>query len=135
MSDANEIIRFACKENPEAMAFCRSWVDFCHVIDDLWDKDKPLDLPELTGHLVHFILNVGSNKFYQAHVHRFESLIEQSVMAWIASEQVREKDSHTADVLKGFYHEVIFHAARICGGWRHGLDTAARYREYDFEAR
>lgn len=137
MTNRDEMIEFAAKGDKNASAFLRCWVDFCHLIDDIHDKDKPVETPQIVALMVNLILNIGGNPFYQAHRQRFESLIEQSASAWLSSNDWKndpdQRRVFAADVLKGYYHEVIFHAARLVGGWQHELETAQKYREYDFE--
>lgn len=138
MTKRDEMIQFAAKGDKNVEAFLHSWVDFCHLVDDIHDKDKPIETPKMVGTLVNLILNIGSNPFYQQYRQRFESLIEQSASSWLASNEWKNDSDQrrvfAADVLKSYYHEVIYHAARLVGGWQHELDTAQRFREYDFES-
>jgi hypothetical protein len=62
-----------------------------------------------------------ANSFYQAHSNFLMPLLIMSCNAWLDANkweksEVEVKKVHS-DVLKSFYHEVIFAVVYLCGGW------------------
>jgi len=139
----DEIIAMACKGNADAERFCRAWVTRCHELDDCHDRDKPNDAERMAAAFLAFDLELSSNAFFQAHRAQFIGLMVQSANAWLDSETKRKQaylirgdplsTYVEASVLKGFYHEVVFHCAFILGGWTHLRRITQECREYDLE--
>ena len=134
---ADEIIKLATKGNASAESFCRSWVTFCHLVDDLHDKDKAVSDDYLAGMLCAHTVELASNPFFQLHKEALIALMIQSANAWLDANRMRLAANPqlwvASDVLKGFYHEVVFHCAMIVGGWTHLRQVTQECREYDFE--
>lgn len=129
--NAVQIIKMATRGNVEAERFCQSWVAFCHTLDDCFDRDKPIDDSELARVFVAVILEVAGNTFFLTHKSMLVSLMVQSANAWVDSNH--SPNPTERDVLKGMWHEVIFHVAFIIGGWSHMRYVTAEGREYDYE--
>jgi hypothetical protein len=138
---ADEISKFVCKGNADAEQFCKSFVAYCHLLDDCVDRDKPCDAERVAREAIDFIVQLTSNPFFVAHKAQLMGLIIQSFRAWADSNlpkyngahEIKPETEHERDVIKGFYHEVVFHVAAILGGWEHLTEVTKRCREYDFE--
>lgn len=137
----DEISKFVCKGNADAERFCKSWVEYCHLLDDCVDQDKPLGAERVAGTGIKFILELSTNPFFQAHKAQLISLMIQGFRAWADSNASKYGNTSNVerccerDVLKGFYHEVVFHVAAVVGGWDHLREVTAMCRQYDFEPR
>lgn len=144
----DEIITLACKGNKDAERLCRAWVTRCHELDDCHDRDKPADAERMASAFLALDLELATNPFFQAHRAQLLGLMVQSANAWLDTGKERP-DWHSIShdewnareaVLKGFYHEVVFHCAFILGedgnglhGWRCLRRLTQECREYDFE--
>lgn len=154
-----QICRMAASGNKDAERFCVAWLEFCHLVDDCADRDKPIDDNRLARVFTNYTLELCGNPFFQAHKGQLVSLMVQGANAWVDSnratypksweetepgvmsgtysdeeKQLLPQRQAQRDVLKGFYHEVIFHVAFICGGWPHLRRVTSECREYDFES-
>lgn len=130
-----EICKMAANGNTEAEAFCLSWLDLVHLVDDCHDRDVPVDDNRLSATLVPFILTLSGNSFFLANKAMLVSLMVMSFNAWCDSNWLYHvKRKSEASVLKGFYHEVIYYVAFLCGGWQHLRSMTGERREYNFDA-
>lgn len=126
-----------CGDNAEAMRFGKTFVAFCHVLDDVIDRDKNLTDENLISTTLSMMLELTLNPFFVQNRMLLLPLIVQSFNAWLdantfeKSEDVKVRRS--ADTLKGFYHEVVFHLAYLTGGWNRLRIVTRKYREYDYD--
>lgn len=133
-------VRFAeevCKGDKSATQFCLIFVQWCHWIDDLIDKDK-LWLPQDTVRInLEALLLFSENEFFQRHKVKLMPMIISSFAAFADSNkwEKREKvqDRRAADILKSYYHEVVWQVAYLCGGWEHMRAVTARFRIFDYD--
>src|SRR3954469_3302533 len=116
--NAVQIIKMAADGNADAERFCKAWVGFCHVLDDCYDRDHPVSDSCLASVFVQIILEVSGNPFFLLHKPMLLSLMVQGANAWLDSNRPGITQAER-DVLKGFYHEVVFHVAFLVGGWSH----------------
>jgi hypothetical protein len=124
---AQDICTKASKGNPDALRFCAAWCQFCRVVDDWADRDRERTLEDVCARLMTFVIEVAGNPFFCAHKAQLIGLMIQSVNAWLDSEN---SAGAKRDVLKGFYHEVVYHVAFITGGWEALRELTAQAREY-----
>jgi len=133
----DQFLAFATKGNLDALRFCQVFVSFCHFLDDAVDQDKPINAEGAARASVQLVIELSANPFYQSHKGLLLGLIVNGCNAWVDSNILAASDDPrkrlTADVLKGFYHEVIYHTAFILGGWEHLREVTTGFRDYDFE--
>lgn len=127
----------ACCGNKDAANFCLWFVEWCHWIDDLIDKDK-LWLPADTVRVnLEALLAFTDNPFFQAHKQALMPIIVSAFAAFADSVKWEKRESvfdrRAADILKSYYHEVIWQVAFICGGWEHMRTVTAERRIFDYD--
>lgn len=122
--------------NTDAARFLQAFVAHCHVLDDVIDRDVPVDDERLIQSEIAMLLQIG-NPFVQKHVNLLLPLIINAYNAWLdANRMEKSADANVAraaDVVKGFYHEVCWQVAFICGGWQHMRAITREMREYDYD--
>lgn len=133
-----EQLQYVTKGNGAAADFLRVFIAHCHTLDDVIDGDKgPVTDERLIASEIEWLLALSGNVFFLQHRAFFVPLIVQAFNAWIDSNQWAKAEQHEkrigSDVLKGWYHEVVFHTAFLCGGWAHMREVTGKHREYDFE--
>lgn len=132
-----DFLAFACKGNPEAIRFCHAFVRFCHFLDDAVDRDKPVTSEDAARLGIQLVIECSVNPFYQANKSLLLGLIVQGFNAWVDSDALAASPDArvrvSADVIKGLYHEVVFHTAFLLGGWDHLREVTTGFRDYDFE--
>lgn len=130
-------IREICLGNQDAINFLVAFFDWVHWLDDVCDKEtEELTAKSIAEVNLTFLIAVSTNPFWLANSHRLLPIIIQATIAWVDSEKWKTqegKNKVAADVLKGYYHEVFWHAAFILGGWEHALAVTQRHRAYDYE--
>lgn len=130
-------IQLVTRGNEDAASFLRVFVAHCHMLDDIVDGDKPCDDERLMASETDWLLALTGNTFFLQHRALLVPLIVQGFNAWLDSNDwAQSTDSYkrlASDVLKGFYHEVVWQVAFLCGGWKHLRAVTTRAREYDFE--
>jgi hypothetical protein len=128
---ANEKCALAANGSHDAERFCVAWARFCHLLDDVIDKDNPVTDEDIARELVSFLANTITNKFVGQHRESLMSIMVQSANAWLDSNRMPAGGER--DVLKGMWHEVIWHVAYLTGGWQHMRFVTQTCREYDIE--
>ena len=126
-----QIITMAANGNPDAEAFARAWVAHCHLMDDAFDRDKPVTDERMGEVFAGLLVELSGSEFYRTHKPMLFSLMIVSVNAWI---DANKRTGPERAVLAGMYHEVIYCVAYICGGWRHLRHVSSECREYKMPA-
>lgn len=133
-----EVIDDVCAGHSAAADFCEVFVSWCHWIDDVVDADREWTAEALIQ-LNCFALprTLATNPFFQKHKASLLPLIVQGFAAYLDSELFRQRpgveDRRAAEVLKSFYHEVVWHIAYLLGGWDHSRAMTAKHREFDYD--
>ena len=124
------MVDIASGGNAAARDWLRAWYRFCHLLDDLVDRDTPAPVPAnvVAASMVDFVQQMSFNPFYGMHKAQLFGLVVQAANAWVDSEE----GAQPKDVLKGMWHEVVYHTAYITGGWT-ALRAVSAHREYDHE--
>lgn len=127
----------AANGNQHACAFLMAYVAYCHMLDDVVDKDKPVDDLRLVRESLGLIDELMLNPWVQDNRIVLWPLIVTGFNAWIdANAWERGNDpqkQRDADVVKGVYHELVWMTARLCGGLDHMRLVCAMHREYDHD--
>lgn len=130
-------IDFVTKGNKDAAAFLLAYITHCHLLDDFVDKDKPVDAEGLVEIQANFTMQMAGNAFFSANRAMLVPLMLTAYAAWLDSNQMAESGSSevrlASDVLKGYYHEVVWFSAFLLGGWAHYRTVTTRFREYDYD--
>jgi hypothetical protein len=119
-----------------ARQFVWAYYAFIHVIDDLFDRDVPLDAGTVALAFINYTETVAANPFFQAHRDFLLGLMRAGVLAWADSEEWRARpdvrEKLAAEVIKSSYQEVLWAVAGLCGGLVHQRVMTSKYREYDW---
>jgi hypothetical protein len=134
-----ELLKLIANGNADAERFLVVFIAHCHALDDRIDGDKPLTDEALIRDEVMWTLTLSNNPWFLQNRPVLLPIIIQGYNAWLDSNLLAKSaspgDVVASDVVKGFYHEVVWHAAFLCGGWDRMREITRQYREYDFEAR
>ena len=128
----SEIIKMAANGNPYAESFCAAWVRFAHTLDDAVDRDKPPSDELVSAHITGMLVEVMRNPFARDYGAALSALMVQASNAWVDSNRMDGPEKH---VVKGMWHEVVFHVAFLTGGWKHLKKVTSACREYDFDVK
>lgn len=131
-----EEAKLITKGNEHASNFIGAFVLFCHLLDDIVDKDKEVSDQRLVREILVFLESLVCNPWVRDNSCLLWPLIVTSSNAWLDSNRLRKGragEQIQADVLKGMYHEVVWFTAYLCGGQQHMQEMTTRFREYDFE--
>jgi hypothetical protein len=93
-----------------AIAFLQQFGDFCEVIDDLWDQDKPVTKDDLTRVLFVAMTEMPLNPFFDRFKGQLVPVMVTGINAWLDAntlEQGSENDKVFAYVLRDWYAELI----------------------------
>ena len=134
-AEAKKIVTFAAFNNAGAAAYLEALIDYVHLVDDLHDRDNPEagEAEHIAGILARWNHELLFNPFVAANRERLAALMEQALSCWVDSHSLPRGQERAADVIKGQYHEIVFHVARLTGGWSHKRECERMFRDYDFE--
>lgn len=125
------------KGNADAAAFLLAYVAYCHLLDDVVDKDKPVTDKRLVTESLALFDEMILNPWFQENRIVLWPTIVCGFNAWLdANAWERSEDQQKrrdADVVKGVYHETVWLAARLCGGLEHMRAVCEAHREYDHD--
>jgi hypothetical protein len=96
--------------DPDAIAFIVQFFDFCEVIDDLWDGDKPVTKNDLTRILFVVLTEMPLNPFFNHFKQQLVPVMITGINAWLDAnelEQGGENDKVFSYVLRDWYAELI----------------------------
>jgi hypothetical protein len=132
-----QFIEELCLGNETAQSFLWSFFKWSAWMDDVADQEADIS-PRAVGLVnMEFVAVVAGNPFFQQNREALLALMVQGMAAWVDSNEwaKRENIEHrvSADVLKGYYHEIFWHVAALCGGLEHMLAMTAKHRAFDFE--
>lgn len=123
-------------QNSAAAVFLVDYVAFCHLLDDVVDKDVPVDDERLVKESLNLIVDLMQNEWVRQHSNQLLPLIISGFNAWPDSNRmaINRETAIQSDVVKGIYHEIVYVTAYLCGGHDH-MRTISQQRKYDMEAR
>jgi hypothetical protein len=93
-----------------AIAFIVQFFDFCEVIDDLWDGDKPVTKDDLTRILFVVLTELPLNPFFDRFKMQLIPVIVTGVNAWLDANELEggsDNDKVFSYVLRDWYAELI----------------------------
>lgn len=135
-STLDEFCHEVCVGQPDAMAFCHLWFNYCHAIDDLVDvEDRPNS--EMLLEVFALANAVFSTPFYQKHLSVLQPIVLMVTNAyadsvkWEHSTVPRRKT--ISDVLRCCGNEMFFTVAMICGGWKHERSVSSKIRDRSWQ--
>lgn len=130
--NALNMMLFIANGNVDAFNFIwRCW-NFCHVIDDLVDRDQPVLIDEVSRELFLFIETLCCNSFFQQHKLSLLPLILNACHGWVTGEEAAAHGSSNSSVLKCSDFAIYSHVAFLIGGWQH-MRAIDQIRQYDKE--
>lgn len=130
--NALNIMLFIANGDVDAFNFIwRCW-NFCHVIDDLVDRDQPVLIDEVSRELFLFIETLCCNSFFQQHKLSLLPLILNACHGWVTGEEAAAQGSSNSSVLKCSDFAIYSHVAFLIGGWQH-MRAIDQLRQYDKE--
>lgn len=137
MFDAQKCFEEISRGDQAAMEFLSVFLAFCHKQDDLIDRDRVVSPTESAAMDLQAIWVFSKNEFFQKHKDFLWPVIITSSMAWVASEDFKQRenilDRVVSQSLKGEYLNVFLAVAFVIGGISHAMDISARYREYHYD--
>lgn len=139
MKTHEDKIRKVCNGNKSAESFCVAYLTFLDMIDNIYDDDKEegIDPRQLSSAILGFITNLSFNQFWIENKHSLYPIIVNGSAAWVDSETLKQSSDDqlqdAADVLKGYYSEVLYHIAYLTGGADHMFSCTQEFRGFDFE--
>lgn len=137
MLDFPAIFKEVCCGDKSAEDFCTTMLQGVHMIDDLVDRDVDRPASDVAGWHFRFIFTLANNEFFQKHKHALMGTILLSNIAWRDSEEWKKRDHPldklAAQVLKSQYQDIFTLVAFLCGGQRHAMAMAEKYRTYNWD--
>jgi hypothetical protein len=121
-------------DNNQAWLFVELFAERSHQLDDLIDGDKKVTDEELIEAELAWMLALSSNTFYKAHQSFLMPILIMGCNSWLDANRWETSDDEVkrthSDVIKSYYHEVVFAVVYICGGWKALREFTSKHREY-----
>lgn len=108
-----------------------------HQIDDLIDKDKPLEVADIVRVQMGLMHTLTFNEFWAVHKQVLWPIVHTSIMAYWESEVLRGTDvlqnKMVGHVLKSQYQDIAYAVAFVVGGMAHEMKCRRLLRYADFD--
>lgn len=123
--EAETWLRRCAGDDPHAFDFC--WTVWCytHMLDDLVDRDEPVDHTAVAAESMNFIRMLAFNPFFLEHRNQLFAMLNTTFYNWLDAERVHDIGGHDnairASVLRCSDIQIYLHVAFLVGGWSHML--------------
>jgi len=123
--------------NGDMAAFNWMWDFWCftHAIDDVIDKDKPVNSSQMAEALARFVSCLSINPFFLHNSYSLHPLIISACNRWVDGDKLKssanERDRIHSEVVRCGDIEIYLHAAYLIGGWEHMRKCSNVARLYD----
>ena len=108
------------KGHTDACAFINTLFDVAHVLDDLTDRDKPVQTKAVHAAFYAMLIDLPRNPFYVQHFTLLNGTLQTAFLNWqIANAlEVKEDDAgkDVAFILRSSYADLVTLCAWIIGG-------------------
>lgn len=120
LGQPHETLRFALKDDAEAIQFVQMLVRVCDVWDDLIDRDANVPAEAIHQAFYLALCGIPNNAFYRQHLPVLQPLMVSGVLSWWGANalerQPGRRGRRIAYVARSQIAEVITLAAVIVGG-------------------
>lgn len=120
----------------QAALFLVDYIAYCHLLDDVIDKDKPVTDVRLVQESLALIGHFALNSWVQTNMYRLYPLMVSGFNAWLDANEMEwsqdEKIRLSSDTVKGIYHEIVYVVAYLVGGFEH-MRVISKQRSYDYD--
>jgi len=127
-----QIIAWALKDDPEAIAFCTMIFEASQVWDDLVDRDIPIEVEHINSAFWNLLVALPRNGFYRQHVDEITPIIMQSITDWHSAnalEKGSDDEKNIAFVLRDSVSALLIHCATLIGGYTWARQVAVEIRK------
>jgi hypothetical protein len=125
----------------EVLLGCRAAIEFCNslsrvsqVLDDLIDRDRPVEKESIIQSHWEMLVEIPNNNFYRQHELSLRPLISTVFLDWLSSVQLEksnnENELRAAWILRDQLCIVINHCALLLGGFDHARKSAIMVRQF-----
>lgn len=108
-----ELLTFWLKGNTDAVKLCEDVFDVSQIIDDLYDRDKPVSGEDIHRMTMLVFSEIPRNPFYAANRDTLQSYLETALMGWIDSTNL-ESRGEAGRRLAFVYRDIIGGLANKC---------------------
>lgn len=124
------------KGQQDAALFLVDYINYCHLLDDCFDRDQLVDDNRLVSDSLSLLGHFAANPWAMQNWPRLYPLVVSGFNAWLdannMAESVDDNVRLSSDTVKGIYHEIVYVTAYLCGGYSH-MREISRSREYDYD--
>lgn len=121
------------KGHLEACQFIEDCFQIFHTVDDLVDRDKPVETPDIINRFHRALVMLPRNGFYQQYFALLNPLVQQSITNWEIANRMEVSEAanskEIAFILRSSYNDLITMCAEILGGhdWAIQVGMESRY--------
>jgi len=131
-TDIYQQIRYALKDNADAVSFFFTLRDVLHFWDDLVDKDQRVSDYDINLSMFKALVALPRNKFYQENFTSLNSVLVNAIANWQAANSFEATDNdkllEIAFIARSDYINLLIHCAYLVGGydWMNEVTPAIR---------
>jgi hypothetical protein len=134
--DAYNSLSIVCNGDEHALDFVwRCW-NFFHLMDDLVDRDKDVQIAEASRELFMFTQTIALNPFFQNYKYQLLPFILNACNGWIVGESFAngsDSEKRVSPAIKCSDFNLYSYVGFLTGGWSHMRDVDSKFRTYDKE--
>lgn len=131
-----ELFNDLCKGNEQAHQFCRTFYDYVHQIDDLIDRDHPIDQKQVVLVFLRCLSVFSGNAFFLHHRSVLMPVIHATFISYILSNTLAAREDTRSkvigEIIKSEYQTVFLMVAFLIGGVDHQIASQEKWRAWHF---
>ncbi len=119
-----------------AVAFCESVFRVSQILDDLVDRDKPVDNNTIIEAFWRTLIELPNNEFYRRNFDTLNPILRTMLVDWLDANTLEVGNDHEksiAFVLRDSIGSIAVHAAYLVGGYSWGRQVSADIRRFIFD--
>jgi hypothetical protein len=139
MAFEHPIVAQAVKDDPDALAFLREMGFVLHWLDDLLDKDCPVDDQTNYTGIWLTLVSLPNNVFYRTHEALLRPILTSAILNWRIANALERQDTPPDDdlqiafIIRSTYVDLAVMSAAIIGGPAWAVECGVDLRRWAHE--
>ena len=129
-----ELLEYVFKNDPAPIACIESLFEISQILDDLWDKDKPLKDTAAANMVMIALVDIPSNPFFQAYQQIISLFIKTSILRWIEANDIEatKENLNVSHITRSSTTTLLIDLVYLHGGNEWGRECALKINQWVF---
>jgi hypothetical protein len=127
---------FETIRDAEAVRFVQAVFQVSQVLDDLYDRDRPVEKDQVQRVFWTMMVEIPHNRFYQMHIQTLTPVLQTMMLDWMDSCELERQGDHEKNIafaLRDSVGALISHCAYLINGYDWMVKVSPAVRRHIFE--